>query len=67
MAVLETLAVAIVNYFTSAPEFIQITKQQFLVMCNLMDLVQLNLSLVIEMLGSKHANPPAEFKRQVKH
>lgn len=36
-------------------------------MCNLMDLVSLNLQLVIEMLGSRHASPPQEFKRPQKH
>lgn len=58
MAVLETLCVAVVNYFTSAPDFIQVTKQQFSVICNLMELLQLNLSLAIDLIYTKHTNPP---------
>ena len=51
--ILEILSIAMINYFTSAPELFKPSQQMFLQAKNLLTLVQLNFAYAVEMLVQK--------------
>lgn len=51
--ILEILSIAMINYFTSAPELFKPSQQMFLQAKNLLTLVHLNFAYSVEMLVQK--------------